>query len=154
MPTKAPYSPSISKFLRSWSPSIGDLVRKAKLAEAQEGTANVLKWAKKYGVLMGWGTDLLFDAEGRKNELKDLDFRKDIFSSAEIMIQATGNSGKIVALTGKRNPYGKLGVIEEGAMADVLIYSKNPLEDVAVVADPETNLKLIIKDGVVFKNEL
>ena len=57
-------------------------------------------------------------------------------------------------MTGKRNPYGKLGVIEEGAMADILIYSANPLEDVAVVADPETNLKLIIKDGVVFKNEL
>lgn len=64
------------------------------------------------------------------------------------------SSGKIVAMSGKRNPYGKLGVIEEGAMADVLIYSANPLEDVAIVADPETSLKLIIKDGDVFKNEL
>ena len=140
--------------LAQLEPIYTDPIRKAKLAEAQEGTKNVLKWAKKYGVLMGWGTDLLFSAEGRKNELKDLGLRKDIFSSAEIMIQATGNGGKIVALTGKRNPYGKLGVIEEGAMADVLIYSKNPLEDVSIVEDYDTNLKLIIKDGVVFKNEL
>ena len=140
--------------LAQLEPIYTDPVRKAKLAEAQEGTTNVLKWAKKYGVLMGWGTDLLFSAEGRKNELKDLGLRKDIFSSAEIMIQATGNGGKIVALTGKRNPYGELGVIEEGAMADVLIYSKNPLEDVSIVEDYDTNLKLIIKDGKIFKNEL
>ena len=131
-----------------------DPVRKEKLQEAMEGTSNVMKWAKKYDVLMGWGTDLLFSAEGRMNELEDLGLRKDFYSSPEIMIQATGNGGKIVAMSGKRNPYGKLGVIEEGAMADILIYSANPLEDVAVVADPETNLKLIIKDGVVFKNEL
>ena len=64
------------------------------------------------------------------------------------------SSGKVMAMTGKRNPYGKLGVIKEGAMADILIYSANPPEGVAVVADPETTLKLIIKDGVVFKNEL
>ena len=70
------------------------------------------------------------------------------------MIQATGNNGEIVALSGKRNPYGKLGVIEEGAMADVLIYSKNPLEDVAIVADYENNLKVIVKDGKVYKNTL
>ena len=54
----------------------------------------------------------------------------------------------------QRNPCGKLGVIEEGAMAHVLIYSKNPLEDVAIVEDHENNLKLIVKDDRVFKNTL
>lgn len=140
--------------LAQLKPLYTDPVRKAKLDNATEGSANVAEWAKKYGVLMGFGTDLLFSAEGRKDELKDLGLRKEFFSSPEIMIQATGNGGKIVALTGKRNPYGKLGVIEEGAMADVLIYSKNPLEDVSIVEDYDTNLKLIIKDGEVFKNEL
>ena len=140
--------------LAQLKPLYTDPVRKAKLANATEGSANVAKWAKKYGVLMGFGTDLLFSAEGRKNELKDLELRKEFFSSPEIMIQATGNGGTIVGMSGKRNPYGKLGVIEEGAMADILIYSKNPLEDVAVINDPETNLKLIIKDGNVYKNTL
>ena len=84
----------------------------------------------------------------------DLILRKQWFSSAELMVQATGNNGELVALSGKRNPYGKLGVIEEGAMADVLIYSKNPLQDVAIIGDYENNLKLVVKDGKVYKNEL
>jgi len=57
-------------------------------------------------------------------------------------------------MCGLRTPYGKVGAIEEGAMADVLIYGKNPLEDVAVTGDCENNLKLIVKDGKVFKNTL
>ena len=142
------------EILAQLKPLYTDPVRKGKLDEAMKGTANVAKWAKKYGVLMGFGTDLLFSAKGRMDELKDLGLRKEFFSSPEIMIQATGNGGKIVGMSGKRNPYGKLGVIEEDAMADVLIYSKNPLEDVAIVEDYDNNLKLIVKDGKVYKNEL
>ena len=41
-----------------------------------------------------------------------------------------------------------------GAMADVLIYDKNPLKDVGICEDAENNLKLIVKDGKVFKNTL
>ena len=111
-------------------------------------------WIKKYNVTLGWGTDLLEVLDARAQQLDDLVLRSEWFSSAELMVQATGNNGEIVALSGKRNPYGKLGVIEEGAMADVLIYSKNPLEDIAVVADPENNLKLIVKDGKIYKNTL
>jgi len=103
---------------------------------------------------MGFSTDLLFDVKGRQGELDELPLRKKHFSSTEIMIQATGNGGKIMGMTGKRNPYGTLGVIEEGAMADVLVYSANPLEDVAVVADYDNNLKLIINDGKVYMNTL
>jgi len=129
-------------------------VRKEKAKQAWENTGKVMQWGKKYGVHMAWGTDLLDSLKNRSKQLQDLPIRKQWFSSAEIMIQATGNGGATVALSGKRNPYGKLGVIVEGAMADVLIYSKNPLEDVAVVADHETNLKLIVKDGKVYKNTL
>lgn len=135
-------------------PLYTDPIRKAKLEQAAEGLSNAMKAAKKYGLTIGWGTDLLFSYEGRKEQLKDLGLRKQWFTSAEVMIQATGNGGKIVGLCGKRNPYGRVGVIEEGAMADVLIYSKNPLEDVSIVEDYENNLKLIVKDGRVYKNTL
>ncbi len=128
--------------------------RLAKAQQAWDGTGNVMGWAKKYNVKMGWGTDLLESIDNRAQQLEDLILRKQWFSSAELMVQATGNNGKIVALSGKRNPYGKLGVIEEGAMADVLIYSKNPLKDIAIVGDYENNLKVVIKDGKVFKNAL
>lgn len=135
-------------------PLYTDPIRKAKLEQAAEGLSNAMKAAKKYGLTIGFGTDLLFSYEGRKEQLKDLGLRKQWFTSAEVMIQATGNGGKIVGLCGKRNPYGRVGVIEEGAMADVLIYSKNPLEDVSIVEDYENNLKLIVKDGKLYKNTL
>ena len=129
-------------------------VRQVKAQQAFDNTGKVMKWAKQYGVTMAWGTDFLHDLETRDTQLQDLTSRKRWFSSAEIMIQATGNGGKTVGLSGKRNPYGKLGVIEAGAMADVLIYSKNPLEDVAIIEDYENNLDLIIKDGRFYKNTL
>ena len=135
-------------------PIYTDAVRAGKLQQALDGMDNMFKLAKKYKVKIVYGTDLLFDYEGRKDQLKDLPLRKPWFSSAEIMIQATGNAGDCVALCGKRNLYGKVGVVEEGAMADVLIYDKNPIEDVAIVEDHENTLKLIIKDGKVFKNTL
>lgn len=135
-------------------PIYTDAVRAGKLKEALDGMDNMFKLAKKYKVKIVYGTDLLFDFEGRKDQLKDLTLRKPWFTSAEIMIQATGNGGDCVALCGRRNTYGKVGVVEEGAMADVLIYDKNPLEDVAVVEDHENHLKLVVKDGKVFKNTL
>lgn len=135
-------------------PIYTDAVRAGKLKEALDGMDNMFKLAKKYKAKIVYGTDLLFDYEGRKHQLKDLTLRKPWFTSAEIMIQATGNAGDCVALCGKRNMYGKVGVIEEGAMADILIYNQNPLEDVATVEDHENTLKLIIKDGKVFKNTL
>jgi len=131
-----------------------DPIRKGKLDEAMTGMDNMFKLAKKYNIKVVYGTDLLFSYEGRKTQLKDLTLRKQWYNSSEIMIQATGTGGEVVGLCGKRNPYGKLGVIEEGAMADILIYSKNPLEDVSIVEDYENNLKLIIKDGKTYKNTL
>jgi len=147
------FIPSV-QVLAQLKPLYTDPIRKAKLQEAIDGTGAAMLAAKKHGLIIGYGTDLLFSAKGRKDQLKDLGLRKEWFTSPEIMIQATGNGSKIVGLSGKRNPYGKIGVIEEGAMADILIYSKNPLKDVSIVEDHENNLKLIIKDGKIYKNTL
>jgi imidazolonepropionase-like amidohydrolase len=135
-------------------PVYTDPVRKGKLEEAMNGMDNMFEFAKKYNIKVVYGTDLLFSPEGRKEQLKDLTLRKKWYTSPEIMIQATGTGGEVVALCGERNPYGKVGVIEEGAMADILVYSKNPLEDVSIVEDYENNLKLILKDGKTYKNTL
>jgi len=135
-------------------PLYTDPIRKGKLEKALTGMDNMFKYAKKYNVKVVFGTDLIFSREGRKQQLADLTLRKQWYTSPEIMIQATGNGGELIGLTGQRNPYGKVGVIEEGAMADILIYSKNPLEDVSIVEDYENNLKVIIKDGKTYKNTL
>ena len=89
-------------------------------------------------------------------------------SNFEVLKQMTSTAGEMLALSGPRNPYraGRLGVIEEGAYADILLVDGNPLEDISVIggntewfdADPEwkpiETLDLIMKDGVIYKNTL
>ena len=68
---------------------------------------------------------------------------------------ATGDNAQLLALSGQRNPYpGKLGVVEEGALADLLLVDGNPLENLNLVADPAKNFVVIMKDGKVHKNVL
>jgi imidazolonepropionase-like amidohydrolase len=128
--------------------------RQVKGQMAWDNTKRVMEWVEKYDVHLSHGTDLLDSWENREMILPDMTCRKNFFSSSEIMIQTTGNPGATVALSGQRNPYGKVGVIEEDAMADLLIYNKNPLDDVAICEDYENNLKLVVKDGKVYKNTL
>jgi imidazolonepropionase-like amidohydrolase len=66
---------------------------------------------------------------------------------------ATGIGGDLLALSGKRSPYpGRLGVVQEGALADLLLVDGDPLANIALITDPEKNLLVIMKDGVIFKN--
>ncbi|MFC1796146.1 hypothetical protein ACFL1V_03520 [Pseudomonadota bacterium] len=64
----------------------------------------------------------------------------------EALRQATSTAGELLALSGPRNPYpeGPLGVIQEGAYANLILVDGNPLEDLNLVADPEENFDLII----------
>ena len=66
---------------------------------------------------------------------------------------ATGDNGELMALSGFINPYpGKLGVVEEGAIADLLLVDGNPLENIKLVADPDRNFLVIMKDGTIYKD--
>jgi imidazolonepropionase-like amidohydrolase len=68
---------------------------------------------------------------------------------------ATGTNAQLLALSGKRNPYpGKLGVVEEGALADLLLVDGNPVENIKLIEDPARNFVLIMKDGRIYKNTL
>ena len=78
------------------------------------------------------------------------------FTAAEVLTQATYNTAQLVAMSGPRNPYqeGPLGVVEPGAYADLLLVDGNPLEDLALLEDPEKHLVVIMKDGKIYKNTL
>jgi imidazolonepropionase-like amidohydrolase len=68
---------------------------------------------------------------------------------------ATGTNAQLLALSGKRNPYpGKLGVVEQGALADVLLVDGDPIANIKLIEDPAKNFVVIIKDGKIFKNTL
>ena len=70
-------------------------------------------------------------------------------------MQGTSRGAELIELSGPRNPYpGKLGVIEEGAYADLLLVDGNLLENIDLIGDPEKNFAIIMKDGIIYKNTL
>jgi imidazolonepropionase-like amidohydrolase len=125
-----------------------------RLHQVAAGLDNEMTLAKKHGVKVVFGTDV-FGAKFA-DQSRELGARLKWFSSVEILRQATSVAAELVALSNTRNPYkaGALGVVEEGAYADLLIVEGNPLEDVRVLEDPAENLRLIMKDGVIHKNTL
>ena len=74
------------------------------------------------------------------------------YTPAEALKMATYDNAELLALTGLRNPYpGRLGVVEEGALADLLLVDGDPIADIDLLADPG-NLDVIMKDGRIYKN--
>lgn len=127
----------------------------ARLRQVLEGTDRVYALAKKHRIKTAFGTDILFDAKLAARQGAQLPKLARWYSNAEILQQATAVNGELLALTGLRNPYpGKLGVIEPGALADLLVVDGDPLQDIALIADAERNFVLIMKDGKIYKNRL
>ncbi len=127
-----------------------------KAASVMEGVDALMSTARDIGLPVAFGTDTFGSLRAYNSGQTEFGYRLRWFSSVEILKQATGHNAKLLALTGPRNPYqeGPLGVISEGAYADLLIVEGNPLEDVTLLEEFETNIKLIMKDGKVYKNTL
>jgi len=116
---------------------------------------NAIGYAKKYKVKTAFGTDLLFDPELAAKEGKFLAKLKKWYTPFEVLNMATANNAELIKMCGPRDPYpGKLGVIEEGALADMILVNGNPLENIDLVIDPENNFLVSMKDGVIYKNTL
>jgi len=76
-------------------------------------------------------------------------------TSAEALRLVTHDNAQLLALSGLRNPYpGKLGVVEVDALADLLLVDGDPIANLNLVADPDKNFLVIMKDGKVYKNLL
>ncbi|HTE93876.1 MAG TPA: amidohydrolase family protein, partial [Bradyrhizobium sp.] len=130
-------------------------VQRAKADEVWPGIARTYEMAKKYKIKTAWGTDVLFSQALAQQQGAILASLVRWYSPAEALAMATGTNAELLALSGKRNPYpGKLGVVEQGALADLLLVDGNPLENINLIADPAKNFKIIMKDGKVYKNTL
>ncbi|MGP8306729.1 amidohydrolase family protein [Vibrio sp. YIC-376] len=127
-----------------------------KWIQVTDGTDKVIGLAKKIGVKMAWGTDMLFDPVTAAKQGKFVAKMKRWFTPYEIMKMVTSDNAELISLAGPRVPYqqGALGVIKEGAYADLILVDGNPLENIDIVADAEANFDLIMKDGKVFKNSM
>jgi imidazolonepropionase-like amidohydrolase len=128
-------------------------VQRAKAEEVWPGIARTYELAKKYKLKTAWGTDVLFSRALAQQQGAILASLARWYTPAETLAMATSTNAELLALSGKRNPYpGKLGVVEEGALADLLLVDGNPLENISLVADSEKNFLIIMKDGTIYKN--
>lgn len=117
------------------------------------GTDTAYKLAIKFKIKTAWGTDALFDPRiaARQNAILTKMVRW--YTPAQVLKMATADNAELLALSGLRNPYpGKLGRVEEGALADLLLVDGDPIADIKLVDDPAKNFVVIMKDGKIYKN--
>lgn len=127
----------------------------AKAKEVIDGVDNVYQLARKYHLKTAFGTDILFSPQLAAQQGALLAKLGKWFSPAEVLTMATATNADLLAMSGKRSPYtGRLGVVEHGALADLLLVDGDPLSNLQLVADPGRNFKIIMKDGKVYKNSL
>ncbi len=135
--------------------AIPDPSRRAEQLRVLNGTDTAYQLAKKHQVKLAWGTDTIFEAKLASRRGAQLAEMTRWFTPAEVLQMATSANAELLAMSGQRNPYsGRLGVVEEGALADLLLVDGNPLQDLSLVATPDTSFSVIMKDGRIYKNGL
>jgi imidazolonepropionase-like amidohydrolase len=141
-----------------------------KAITASDAFVNYLDNVRKYKPKRGFHTDCVGAYKAcRKQVAYEKYLNGDFFSNFRALVALTSVGGEIAALSGNIvNPYqdGKLGVIEEGAYADILLVDGNPLEDLSVIGAQDKwfdgpdrpegveTIRIIMKDGVIYKNTL
>jgi imidazolonepropionase-like amidohydrolase len=122
--------------------AIADNLRRT-IARGQE----VYRWARELGVPIALGTDL-WGPEAQRSQPREFAERADLDSPRNILRSATVVNAELLMQKGR------LGTVAPGACADLLVVDGNPLADIRVLAEPERNLQLIMKGGVLYKNNL
>jgi imidazolonepropionase-like amidohydrolase len=126
-----------------------------KLRQVVTGTDTVYALAKKYRIKTAFGTDVLFSQALAERQGAMLASMTRWYTPAETLIMATSTNAELLSLSGKRNPYpGRLGVVEEGALADLLLVDGNPIDNIRLIEDPAKNFLVIMKGGKIYKNLL
>ncbi|MER3495149.1 MAG: hydrolase [Mastigocladus sp. ERB_26_2] len=128
---------------------------RARQLQVFQGTDIAYKLAKKYNIKTAWGTDTLYSAKNAARQGAQLAKMVRWYTPAEVLRMATSTNAELLALSGPRNPYpGKLGVVEEGALADLLLVNGNLLENIQLIENPAKNFVVIMKDGKIYKNTI
>jgi imidazolonepropionase-like amidohydrolase len=139
-----------------------------KAATAQAAFTDFIANVNKYQPKFGFNADCVGYAGCKKQTDHEIYLSAKFFGNYFALKSMTSVNGEIVALSGDvLNPYyeGKLGVIEEGAYADLLLVDGNPLDDITVIGGSEQwfdaperdgieTMRLIMKNGVIYKNTL
>jgi len=130
-------------------------IQQQKAEEVARGTVRAFEEGRAEGVSMAFGTDILMNPGGSRSQGRQLAKLTRFMPPLEALRMATGAAGELLALSGPRAPYpGRLGVIAEGALADILVWDGDPEADLAFLGDPDANLRLVMKGGRVYKEAL
>ncbi len=130
--------------------------QKAKGTAVNKGATQMIAWAKEHDLLIVSGGDM-FGANNAPMQALNLTILETVgFTPYEILKTATSNAATVLGWTGDMNPYkyGSLGTIEAGGYADMILVDGNPLQDLGLLEDYTNNFKVIMKDGMVWKNTL
>lgn len=139
--------------LRASTPEMEPL-RRTKRQPIIENQPRVWSMARNLGINLAWGTDFLFEPDMNAEQNQYILLLDEWFSPAEILRLVTHDNAQLLALSGLRSPYsGRLGVVEEGALADLLLVRGDPIEDITLLGDPGENFVVIMKDGQLVKDE-
>jgi len=137
------------------SNKLADPAARALQVRVSEGTVKAYEMAQKFNVQTAWGTDILFTPENLPNQGRMLAKLTRFYQPLELLRMATGQNGRLLMMSGLRNPYqGDLGTIAPGSLADILVADGDPSVSLDFLADPDTNLRLIMKDGKIYKSTL
>ena len=117
----------------------------AKIEDVRGAGMASLAIMRDAGLAMAFGTDLLGETHGRQNE--EFAIRARVLPAREILASATTIAARLIGMAGR------LGVVAEGALADLLVVHGNPLEDVAMLAVPDRSIRMVMQGGVVIRNE-
>lgn len=130
-----------------------------KWKATKDGLASAIELAVKYDIKMAYGTDVVAPTESAlasdRASLIEFDYWAQFLEPWKILRLATGNAGELAALSGKNLPYqdGGLGQVKAGYYADMIIVDGDPTKDISLMTNPD-NFDLIMKDGVIYKNEM
>jgi imidazolonepropionase-like amidohydrolase len=128
---------------------------RAKFLEMTVGTDAAYQLAIKHRVKIAFGTDTLFDAKLASRQGAQLAKLTRWFTPAEVLQLATIRNAELLSMSGPRNPYpGRLGVIAEGALADLILVDGDPVADISLIARPDEAFTAIIKDGRLVKGSV
>jgi imidazolonepropionase-like amidohydrolase len=140
-----------------------------KLQTAQAAFKDYVANVKEYEPPFGFMIDCVGSAATCTKQIAyEKYLHAEFFGNHHMLKAATGTAGEVLALTGPvMNPYieGPIGVIKEGAYADILLVDGNPLEDITVIggvdkwhdAPPRNGvetIRIIMKNGDIYKNTL
>ncbi len=118
----------------------------AKIDSVRAAGMDSLSILQDAGVVMAYGTDLLGETHVRQNE--EFAIRARVLPSRDILAAATTIAARLLRMEGQ------IGTLAPGAHADLLVVDGNPAEDVAILAQPERAIRLVMKAGTVHRSSL